>query len=344
MEGGTKRRVNGLHTPFHRLQIATWAIYPFILIQYYTLLMPLIWNQDSNNTVAVALITLAFTTLAVLLGVAAYWTCKIDPADDAIVTTAQGSHQSVPQANETPSDKIYCYLCESNVHCSAKHCRYCDKCVTRFDHHCKWLNTCVGQKNYRYFLSVVGSVSILTTLSMALSLAFLIESFAYASQFSSRIASNARTYSYLIGLDATRGLLIASLVILVPLVLMVYQLAGFHAMIVWKGLTTYEFIVAEQKRQREKAQVAAGNKDKKKVTVLKPPGESAPSTIFAQKDRVAEDEDDDVAEEEGEVEDEQGASNYSHNKGIEGCALELSQEENAANDQSAVVEISVSEP
>ena len=38
----------------------------------------------------------------------------------------------------------------------------------------KWLNTCIGSANYNYFLGVVFSVSVLTSESIALSLALMV--------------------------------------------------------------------------------------------------------------------------------------------------------------------------
>lgn len=84
------------------------------------------------------------------------------------------------------------------------------------------------------------------------------------------------------------ALLIVSVTSLIPLVALVYQLGGFHSMlskflclfisinniflnsnfgnkiIVYKNLTTYDFIVSEQKKQREKKQAKLAAKREKK--------------------------------------------------------------------------------
>eukprot|EP01041_Mallomonas_annulata_P014554 gene14554-30984_t len=114
------------------------------------------------------IITLAFTIFSVLALYAAYMTCKINPADDAVLNKDR---------ENTDPGRVYCYLCEIHVHSSSKHCKYCDKCVLNFDHHCKWLNTCVGKKNYRYFLFLVATVGCLTTLSLTLTAIYFVEYF-----------------------------------------------------------------------------------------------------------------------------------------------------------------------
>ncbi len=245
------RRKSGFEQPFDTLQIATWIIFPFILVHYFSFLYFLIWSALAAKVI----LTIIFCCSAVATLYFAYKTCSIDPADDVLC------HQSVANPNET--EQIYCYLCEVNVDSSSKHCRFCNKCVETFDHHCKWLNTCVGRKNYRYFLGIVSSVFIMTGESFALSLAFMIESFAFPDRFLGRVLSFNDFKHYLgssISIVALQTLLVISVFILLCIVLLVVQLCGFHIVLLWKGQTTYDFIVTEQKKQRERENARAQKK------------------------------------------------------------------------------------
>ena len=204
------RRRNGLEKPWDMLQIGTWILYPLVLAQYFGLLLPLMWTQQAAQII----LTLFFCLGSVSAVYSGYLTCAINPADDAVLSEEERDMRrilpgclvylaftkptkaSLPdpeqqQVNDNQQQQqhkdecgtIYCYLCEEDVCDHSKHCRYCNKCVQRFDHHCKWLNTCVGEKNYRFFLCVVGSVTLQTSISLGVSLFYLVVAFAYADTF-----------------------------------------------------------------------------------------------------------------------------------------------------------------
>ena len=204
MHVGKTVRKNGFECPLHPFQIATWLLFAVVVVHYFAFLMPLLWD----NIACKVIITFLFGTWTLTTMIAVYETCRINPADDAVccliaaakVPKAAASTEGTDEANVEsttsasttvtpgcccykpplePEDTINCYYCKVYVHSSSKHCVHCNKCVLRFDHHCKWLNTCVGQKNYGCFLTAVAAVALKTTLSLALSVTYLIESFAY---------------------------------------------------------------------------------------------------------------------------------------------------------------------
>lgn len=106
---------------------------------------------------------------------------------------------------------------------------------------------------------VVCSVAFLTTISLALSMAFTIESFANLNQFNIRIDEAQNKFHFSLNILGTKIVSIISAAILIPLVALVYQLVGFHALLLKDGITTYEFIVREQRKMRELKQIELHN-------------------------------------------------------------------------------------
>jgi hypothetical protein len=270
------RRHNGFQYPWHYFQIMTWALYPIILVQFYAFLMPLlltVYNMDENLYGLFVFLVLVFSIFGFLAALAVYLTCTIDPADVAITNSEEDavSHGACydttmrwlamvdpnmhkggnPSENNHNGPSIYCYTCQCSVHTSSKHCRYCDKCVTRFDHHCKWLNTCVGSRNYKYFLLIVLAVTMMTSESLAISISLLVTITMDRETLRDQTSLGV-TVGRDIGYPAALGGLIVCIVLLLPLVVMLFQLGGFHIMLLVKDMTTYDFIISEQTRLRAK--------------------------------------------------------------------------------------------
>eukprot|EP00597_Dinobryon_sp_UTEXLB2267_P012992 CAMPEP_0170118706 /NCGR_PEP_ID=MMETSP0020_2-20130122/13903_1 /TAXON_ID=98059 /ORGANISM="Dinobryon sp., Strain UTEXLB2267" /LENGTH=436 /DNA_ID=CAMNT_0010347823 /DNA_START=338 /DNA_END=1648 /DNA_ORIENTATION=- len=177
-----------------------------------------------------------------------------------ISNSPESANRNASNANNS---NVHCYLCEKkSVHSTAKHCRYCDKCVKGFDHHCKWLNTCIGSGNYFYFLGVVFSVALLTTEAFTLSLTLMVYSFASSGRVTYSQDYNAYSSVPSLPLPALEALCVVSVAVYLPMLAMVYQLTGFHLMLLWRGETTYDFIVGEQKRIRDKQRERERLKDR----------------------------------------------------------------------------------
>jgi hypothetical protein len=105
-----------------------------------------------------------------------------------------------------------------------------------------------------YFLMIVLSVFLMTTESLTLSIALMIESYTKTDEFMHRIRDQ-NDFRYFLGSpisdNAVQSLLVVSVFFLLGFVAMLVQLGGFHIMLLHRGMTTYDFIIYEQKRQRD---------------------------------------------------------------------------------------------
>lgn len=73
-------------------------------------------------------------------------------------------------------EQKYCVECHLYRPVRTIHCHVCNHCVEKYDHHCPWLGVCVGKFNYRYFVLFIASVTLLSALCAALSLAIIVRS------------------------------------------------------------------------------------------------------------------------------------------------------------------------
>jgi hypothetical protein len=95
---------------------------------------------------------------------------------------------------------------------------------------------------------VIASTCVFTTMQLALSVYVVVE-LAVPDRRRSAVAARARRHAVgrERGVDAVLALVCAYAALLVPLVVLIGQLALFHAMLVRRGLTTYEYILGEQR-------------------------------------------------------------------------------------------------
>ncbi|GAB2300471.1 hypothetical protein Dimus_034513 [Dionaea muscipula] len=138
-------------------------------------------------------------------------------------------------------DALFCTLCNAEVRKFSKHCRSCDKCVDGFDHHCRWLNNCVGRKNYATFICL-----------MAVSLAWLISECGVGIWVLVRCFIHRKVIEHQItdrlgdGFSRPPFVAVVALCTVVSFLSVVPlgELFFFHMILVRKGITTYEYVVA----------------------------------------------------------------------------------------------------
>lgn len=193
-------------------------------------------------------------------------TSRIDPVDRGIHRLCKESkkskdQQAVVPAADNPSvvhgERVYCYICQAHVGLGSAHCRFCNKCVESFDHHCKWLNNCVGGPNYRLFLATLAGALAMSLMQGAISLMHLV---AFA-QHRARFAGSVASFAPALPVELYLALLCASLLPVLITALLVGQLLIFHLMLQWQGLTTYEFLVREERRRQAREEQRAAHSE-----------------------------------------------------------------------------------
>ncbi|XXG39217.1 hypothetical protein AAC387_Pa01g0235 [Persea americana] len=151
------------------------------------------------------------------------------------------SEEDTGQQQANDEDALFCTLCNAEVRKFSKHCRSCDKCVDGFDHHCRWLNNCVGRKNYSTFLSLMAASLIWLMVESGVGIAVLVRCFVdrkvTENQIIDRLGDgfSRPPFATVVALCTA-----VSMLACVPL----GELFFFHLILIRKGITTYEYVVA----------------------------------------------------------------------------------------------------
>ncbi|GAV74310.1 zf-DHHC domain-containing protein [Cephalotus follicularis] len=156
------------------------------------------------------------------------------------------SEESSEQISE--DGMFSCSLCEVEVFKYSKHCRVCDKCVDHFDHHCRWLNNCIGKKNYRQFFALMVSSLLLLILQCSTGILVLIccvlERKRFSVDISSKLGSSFSLVPFIIVVALCT---ILAMIATLPLA----QLFFFHILLIKKGISTYDYILALREQEQE---------------------------------------------------------------------------------------------
>ncbi|XP_076889857.1 putative protein S-acyltransferase 22 [Bidens hawaiensis] len=158
------------------------------------------------------------------------------------------SNDESSELQNSEDGMFYCSLCEVEVFKYSKHCRVCDKCVDRFDHHCRWLNNCVGKKNYTKFFTLMISALLLLVLQWSTGIVVLICCFLDHKRFSLDIATKLGSSFSLVPYVIVVGVCtILAMIATLPLV----QLFFFHILLIKKGISTYDYIIALREQEQQ---------------------------------------------------------------------------------------------
>lgn len=243
-------RKNGLSSPHTPAQISTWIFLPVLVVEFFLVVFPLLplW--------AAILCTILFCGLA---GISVGYACmamKIDPSDPRLLDNQQrnstsqgdnanGSHR--PRWNPQDPTK-QCWICDVQVGVKSMHCKFCNKCVDHFDHHCMWLNTCVGKANYKHFFRTLVFINLMLLVQTAVQIALVIDIFLGEGKTKGRAEAWFEVGTH-IPVVVIMGIFIFFDVASLSLI---GQLLVFHLKLQKEGLSTYEYIVRDNQKRRER--------------------------------------------------------------------------------------------
>ncbi|XP_073001189.1 probable protein S-acyltransferase 19 isoform X1 [Typha latifolia] len=169
-------------------------------------------------------------------------------------------------------DALFCTLCNAEVRKFSKHCRSCDKCVDGFDHHCRWLNNCVGRKNYVTFISLMATSLIWLAIEFGVGVAVLVLCFVDKKATENNIEEklgngfSRAPFATIVAICTT-----VSLLACIPL----GELFFFHMILIKKGITTYEYVVA----MRAMSEAPPASADEEGLNIIYSPTHSATTGI-----------------------------------------------------------------
>uniref|UniRef100_A0A804LFA1 S-acyltransferase n=1 Tax=Zea mays TaxID=4577 RepID=A0A804LFA1_MAIZE len=297
-------RKHGWQLPYHPLQVVAIAVFSALGFAFYVFFVPFVGTKPFQ-IVAMAIYTPLITCVVVLY----IWCAATNPGDPGIfdstknlkldknekhsyVNSDQGINHggrplsetfgtadnseklsSMLERNDSPSWPRFSGII-SLVLKNSKHCRVCDKCVDGFDHHCRWLNNCIGKRNYKGFFVLMASAVILLVMQWLSGGLVLILCIVKRGEFSRQVVTKlGSSFSTVAFVIVVATCTILAMVATVPLA----QLLCFHVLLVKKGISTYDYIIAL--REHEEQQEVPGHQSPQMSIVSSVTGFSTASSF-----------------------------------------------------------------
>lgn len=116
-----------------------------------------------------------------------------------------------------------------------------------------WLNNCVGRVNYPFFFALLCSTLLLCSAQFGLSLYLFIQSFIHHSLIQ---PLQQKRYGGHVSMNGLRVVWPLSAVLTAILAGLLADLLTFHLVLRWKGMTTYDYILAQREAQEHSAAAA----------------------------------------------------------------------------------------
>lgn len=214
-------RKNGFQKPFVALQILIWILFGSNILVYFIFIIP------SLPLLLAIIIGTLCAILCVVVFTLGWKVTAIDPGyskEDSIF-------------NSSNCNCSECKICHSFFEENSKHCKLCNKCIPRYDHHCKWLNTCIGERNYRYFFLLLFFVTLLLLVIITVTISSILMETVNNNTY---IYWKLRLYFWSPITFYTIGILIMAIDI--PLLILNGHLFVLHCYLVFRGVTTYEYL------------------------------------------------------------------------------------------------------
>ncbi|KAL6010386.1 hypothetical protein ACLOJK_000817 [Asimina triloba] len=121
------------------------------------------------------------------------------------------------------------------------YCSLCEVEVFKYSKHCRWLNNCIGRKNYRRFFTLMVFALLLLILQWSIGILVLICCFLERKRFSTEIISKLGSSFSLASCT------ILAMIATLPLA----QLFFFHVLLIKKGISTYDYIIALREQEQQ---------------------------------------------------------------------------------------------